>query len=159
MVFLDGDERPATPLPDPDTFGPSQEDQLADALKSVAGADINFNVDGGIGGRNVAQENAARRAFIKWARNNVRYLPANEIPEEFVWKRMVADAKSSSISTNVDYKKRFDLLAHAELGRNPSEVVSSAEILQTQQRRLADIDVTIPELLELSAAIEGFAAR
>lgn len=161
LVVLDGDERPVTPLPDPDTFGPSpdQEDQLASALKSVTGVDINFNVDGGAGGRNIAQENAARRNFIKWARDNVRYLPTNEKPEEFVWKRMSADPKSASVSASLDYKKRFDLLARLELGRSASEPVSSAEILQTQQRRLADIDVGAPEWADLSATVTEFAAR
>jgi predicted ATPase len=159
MVFLDGDETPASPLPDPDNFGPAQEAELAAALKSVAGSDINFNVDGGAAGGNAAQESAARRGFVKWARENVAYLPTNEIPEEFVWKRMVHDAKSNSIPTDLDYKKRFDLLARLELGRNASETISSAEILQTQQRRVADMDVNLPELLELATAIDGFAAR
>jgi len=72
---------------------------------------------------------------------------------------MKADVKSDSIPTDEGYKKRFDLLARLELGRSPLETVSSAEILQTQQRRLADMDVTMPELTDLIAAIEGFAAR
>jgi hypothetical protein len=159
LVFLDGDEQPAAQLPDPDRFGPGQEEELAEALKSVTGVEIGFAIDGGTGGGNVAQENAARRNFIKWARKNVSYLPTQETPEEFVWKRMVSDAKSDAVAADVDHKKRFDLLARLELGRNPSEAVSSAEILQTQQRRLADVDVAMGELAELAAAIDGFAAR
>jgi hypothetical protein len=145
-------------LPDPDNFGPAQETELAAVLKSVTGVDINFNVDGGAAGGNTAQESAARRGFVKWARENVVYLPTNE-PEEFVWKRMVNDAKSKSIPADLGYKRRFEQLARLELGRNASETISSAEILQTQQRRLADMDVNLPELLALATAIDGFAAR
>jgi hypothetical protein len=120
---------------------------------------INFNVDGGDAGADVAQESAARRKFVKWVRRNVKYLPTDEYPEEFLWKRMPADAKSDSIPQDPDYKRRFDLLARAELGRTASETVVSAEILQTQQRRVADLDMDMPEMQELAATIEEFAAR
>lgn len=159
LVFLDGDERPAQQLPDPDMFGPSQDDELAERLKEVVVADIKFNVDGGEAGGNVVQENVARRAFIKWARKNVKYLPTSEGPEEFLWKRMRADPKSNSIPADPSYKKRFDLLARVEFGRAPSETVTSPEILATQQRRAADLDVNLPEMQELSVEIEEFAAR
>lgn len=159
IVFFDGDERPANPLPDPDTFGPAQEQLLAEKLNSVTGVEINFNVDGGDAGPNAAQENSARRKFVKWVRANVKYLPTNEYPEEFLWKRMAADTKSDSIAADPDYKRRFDLLARVELGRLASETVVSAEILQTQQRRIADLDINMPDMQELAAAIEEFAAR
>jgi hypothetical protein len=159
LVFFDGDERPAIPFPDPDNFGPARGKELADKLKAVTVVDINFNVDGGDAGADVAQESAARRKFVKWARKNVKYLPANEYPEEFLWKRMSTDAKSDSIPLDPDYKRRFDLLARVELGRTASETVVSAEILQTQQRRVADLNMEMPEMQELAAAIEEFAAR
>ncbi|GAB9241395.1 ATP-dependent nuclease [Bradyrhizobium diazoefficiens] len=159
LVFFDGDERPTDPLPDPDQFGPAQEAELKERLKSVAVVDISFNVDGGEAGGNAAQESAARRKFIKWARRNVKYLPTNEYPEEFLWKRMAPDAKSNSIPEDPDYKRRFDLLARVELGRTALEPIVSADILQTQQRRVADLSMELPEMQELAVAIEEFAAR
>ncbi|MGM4998253.1 ATP-dependent nuclease [Tardiphaga sp. 538_B7_N1_4] len=159
LVLLDGDERRDIELPDPDTFGPAQNAKLVAILRDVTGVDIKFNVDGGIEGGNTAQENASRRTFIKWARENVKYLPTRESPEEFVWNRMAVDKKSSSVPTDVDHKKRFATLARLEVGRTAAETVNSAEILATQQRRLTDIDVTLPEMKALSSTIDEFAAR
>jgi hypothetical protein len=72
---------------------------------------------------------------------------------------MAVDKKSSSVPTNIDHKKRFAILALLEVGRAAAETVNSAEILATQQRRLADISVTLPEMLELSSTIDAFATR
>jgi AAA domain len=159
LVLLDGDERPATALINPDFIGPAEEHKLTESLKAVSGVDINFNVDGGSEGKDVSQENAARRAFMKWVLNNVDYLPSGMVPEEFVWKSMKADAKSDSLLGQPDFKKRFDLLTRLELGINASEDITSRDILQTQQRRVADLDVTLPELAELLSILEKFAAK
>jgi hypothetical protein len=70
---------------------------------------------------------------------------------------MGSDPKSNSIPADPSYKKRFDLLARVEFGRASSE--TSPEILATQQRRVADLDVNLPEMQELSVEIEEFAAR
>jgi hypothetical protein len=72
---------------------------------------------------------------------------------------MKADAKSDSLSDEPDFKKRFDLLTRLELGRSSSEDITSSDILQTQQRRVADLDVALLELTELLSTLEKFAAK
>jgi hypothetical protein len=52
----------------------------ADRLKEYTGVKIKFGVDGGAEGGDKAQIDAAVRGLVKWARENVDYLPGT-VPE------------------------------------------------------------------------------
>lgn len=148
LVLLDGDKKPSTDLPDPDHVPAAGSEQLRETLNEHAGVKIKFGVDGGAEGGNKVQTDAAVRGIVKWARAHVDYLPG-VIPEAFVWDNMTKTAETAEFDATPDPKKRFDDLARKELGREPFESLSSADILATQLRRLATVPADHPDLLKL----------
>lgn len=139
LVLLDGDERPSTPLPDPNSIPENEASSLKDALKQVAKVEIKFPVDGGENGGNAEQELKARRAFVKWVRTHVDYLPGNGSPEEYIWNRMPETFRSGEVHGVTPVKKRFEALTRRQLGRQEYEPVTSAEITLTEEQCLAAI--------------------
>jgi predicted ATPase len=148
LVLLDGDKKPPADLPDPDHVPAAESEQLREKLKEYSGVKIRFGVDGGAEGGDKAQIDAAVRGLVKWARENVDYLPGT-VPEAFVWDNMAKTEETAEFDNVPDPKKRFDDLARKELGRESFESVSSGDILATQLRRLATMPADHPDLLKL----------
>jgi hypothetical protein len=157
LVFLDGDQQPAQPLPDPATVPEAESEKLRGLLNAAAGTQIKFGVDGGPGGGDKTQIDTAVRALVKWTRGHLAYLPGND-SEAFVWDNMVKTAETAEFDSMPDPKKRFDDLARKELGRAAFEPLSSQDILATQLRRLATIPDTLPALKALHQRLSEAAA-
>jgi len=158
LVLFDGDMRPDEVMLDPATISASDEGKLKTEISRVTGIDIDFPSDGGSKGGNVVQKNAMRRVFMTWVRSHVFYLPGSDIPEAFIWNNMTQDSMSESISGQVDPKTCFELLAKLELGLPSFETVNSADILSTQRRKLATVNVNHPALAEIKSTLLTFAA-
>jgi hypothetical protein len=156
FVLLDGDQKPSSALTDPDTIPENQIDVLRAQLKTVAKAEIKFNVDGGTGGTNVGQEQQLLREFIKWVRKYVEYLPGQE-PEAFVWDHMQMNADAESVKDIQPIKKRFEALARIELDREDFEEINSIEIMATQERCLRLVPADDSEVEGLYGRLREFA--
>lgn len=156
FVLFDGDKRPAQEMPDPATVSSADVVKLKTEIKRVSDVDIEFYSDGGSRGGNVDQENDMRRNFMSWVRGHVSYLPGNQIPEEFVWAHMVADATTNAIVMG-DAKAKFEALARHELGLASYQKIDSNGILATQRRRLATIDANHHDLSLLKKQLLDFA--
>lgn len=149
LVLLDGDKRPANEIPDPDTISKADEGLLKQIILDVTGADVSFKIDGGDGGANVQQLRKQQREFLRWAKQNVSYLPGSGSPEMFVWENMEKNALSDGIETCGDMKERFVMLTKKELGLADTETVDATDILSTQRRKLAAIPADNQDLINL----------
>ncbi|MGS0741695.1 AAA family ATPase [Glaciimonas sp. GG7] len=156
FVLFDGDKRPTQEMPDPATISSAEVTMLKTEIKRVSDADIEFHSDGGSGGGNVEQQNDMRRNFMSWVRSHVSYLPGCQIPEEFVWANMEADATTNAIVAG-DAKAKFEALARQELGLASYQRIDSNGILGTQRRRLATIDANHQDLALLKKQLLDFA--
>jgi predicted ATPase len=157
LVVLDGDQQPATPLPDPAMVPEAESENLRTTLNAVAGTQVKFGVDGGSKGVDKTQIDAAVRSLVKWARDHLTYLPGKN-PETFVWENMAKTSETAEFDSIADPKKRFDELARKELGRASFEQLSSQDILATQLRKLATIPDDQPELVFLNKRLSEAAA-
>jgi ABC-type transport system involved in cytochrome c biogenesis ATPase subunit len=156
LVLFDGDQRPAKNFQDPTTIAVADEATVKTEILRVTKVDIQFHVDGGKTGANIAQQEEMRRRFVSWALKNVDYLPGSEIPEAFVWQNMQKADKVATI-LDADAKKRFENLTRIELGTPTFEAVTSDEIFATQRRCLATIPVDHPDLIALKTRLLAFA--
>ena len=156
LVLFDGDQRPVKNFPDPTTVAAADEATIKAEILRVTKVDIQFHVDGGKGGANIAQQAIMRRAFISWALLNTDYLPGTEIPEAFVWKNM-QKSENAALILDPDPKKRFENLTRIDLGTPAFEVVTSDEIFATQRRCLATIPNDHPDLVALKNQLMAFA--
>lgn len=158
LILFDGDQRPVKNFPDPATVAAADEATLKAEILRIAKVDIQFHVDGGTGGANIAQQELMRRAFVSWALRNTDYLPGTEIPEAFVWGNMQKSDKAELI-LDPDPKKRFESLTRIELEAPEFEKVTSDEIFATQRRCLATIPATHPDLTALKVRLLAFAEQ
>ena len=156
LVLFDGDQRPAKNLPDPTTIAAADEATVKAEILRVTKVDIQFHVDGGKGGADIAQQEVMRRRFVSWVLQNVDYLPGSEIPEAFIWQNMQQTDKIEAI-LDADAKKRFKNLTRIDLGTPTFEAVTSDEIFATQRRCLATIPVDHPDLIALKIRLLAFA--
>jgi AAA domain, putative AbiEii toxin, Type IV TA system len=158
LVLFDGDQRPAKNLPEPATVAAADEATIKADILRVTKVDIQFHVDGGNAGANIAQQEVMRRAFVSWVLRNVDYLPGSKIPEAFVWENMQKSDKAALI-LDPDTKKRFENLTRIELGTPAFEAVTSDEIFATQRRCLATIPASHPDLVALKTRLLAFAEQ
>lgn len=158
VVLFDGDIRPTKEMLDPASISAAEEEKLITEIQRITGIDIEFPSDGGASGGNVVQQNEMRRKFMAWTKSHVSYLPGSSIPEAFVWNNMEQDSKSKSIAVT-DAKSGFEQLAKLELGIPDFETVKSADILATQRRKLATIDVNHADLAAINSTLLAFATR
>ena len=147
---------PVKNFPDPTTVAAADEATIKAEILRVTKVDIQFHVDGGKGGVNIAQQAIMRRAFVSWALLNTDYLPGTEIPEAFVWKNM-QKSENAALILDSDPKKRFENLTRIDLGTPSFESVTSDEILATQRRCLATIPNDHPDLVALKNQLMAFA--
>lgn len=152
FVLLDGDKKPESEMPDPNTIPVSENQHLAGKIKSFTGVDVQFPVDGGSQGADQEQLIESRRNFMKWIREHVCFLP--DCPEEFVWDNMPQDAVSQAI-TEGNAKAKFRELSKRELQYSDFEDVNADDIFATQKRRLAQI-VDSPQFEEFAQSVQQF---
>lgn len=156
MVLFDGDQRPATNFLDPATIAAADEATIKAEILRITNVDVQFHVDGGNGGTNIAQQEIMRRRYVSWALRNVDYLPGSGTPELFVWNNMQKSDKVAAILDS-DIKKRFENLTRIELGTPTFEAVTSDEIFATQRRCLTNIPVNHADLIALKNRLLTFA--
>ncbi|MBU1426848.1 MAG: ATP-binding protein [Gammaproteobacteria bacterium] len=149
LVLFDGDKKLKVEIPDPDSIPKTDEASLKQLIFEITGVNINFKVDGGDGGTNVAQLIKMQRDFLRWSKLNVSYLPGTSIPETFVWENMEKNTLTTSVEGHANYKERFKMLTQKELGLADHEKVDAKDILSTQRRKLATIPGDHPELVRL----------
>lgn len=156
LVLFDGDEKTEETLPDPDNFSVNNEDELKELLVKVSKTNINFYVDGGKNGKDLQQECQLRRAFIKWARAHVRYLPGNQSPEAFIWSHMQIDKEKLKGLEDANIKTRFKMLARRILGRENYEELTSSDILSAQEYCINEIPFEDESLTFLYGQLRDF---
>lgn len=156
LVLFDGDQRPIQNLIEPATIATADEATIKAEILRVTKVDIQFHVDGGRGGANIAQQEVMRRKFVSWVLKNVDYLPGSEIPEAFIWQNMQKSDKATAI-LNTDIKKCFENLTRIDLGTPSFEAVTSDEIFATQRRCLTTIPVDHTDLIKLKNRLLAFA--
>ena len=149
LVLFDGDKKPKVEIPDPNSIPKTDDTSLKQLISKITGVNINFKVDGGDGGTNVAQLIKMQRDFLSWSKLNVSYLPGTSIPETFVWENMEKNTLTTSVEGHDNYKERFKMLTQKELGLADHENVDAKDILSTQRRKLATIPGDNPELVRL----------
>jgi len=155
LVLLDGDQRPAAPLPLPQSTPEADDDKLQGWIDAFAGGVVQFLVDGGVDGGDPAQLTAARRQYIQWVHEHVQYL-SDSNPESFVWNNMVHDDHSRTV-TSSEAKTRFRDLTARELGLADYETPKGDDIFHSQKRKLATISPDHPDLVSLGKALRDFA--
>ncbi|MDL2284976.1 AAA family ATPase [Oxalobacter sp. OttesenSCG-928-P03] len=135
FVLFDGDKRPLIDIPDPSSIPAAENNKLTKIIKDIAGFEITFDTDS----NNRDQRTLMQRQFLSWANKHVGFFIDKKIPEAFIWDGMKKNEITRNIETsNSDAKKRFVELTKHDLG---SEQISSEDILQTQRRALAKIDL------------------
>jgi predicted ATPase len=147
LIVFDGDmknetwnEVDITSLP---ALGKGNLENLA---KLLTGTTIKVHSDGGAGGGDVAQTEEQLRAYIKWIKENVAFLPGEKTPEELIWTHM--DKTGLDDIQDDCFKKRFYLLTKQVLGLSDYEDPASDDILSIQKQKLAKIEDVIFEDLK-----------
>lgn len=82
LVLLDGDQR-RDELRDPNQIPEGEDAVLGEIIRGIVGADPQLFVDGGAHGGNAAQRIRAQRSYLRWAFDNLRFLPRS-CPEEII---------------------------------------------------------------------------
>lgn len=138
LVLMDGDKTPPAPGKTPAEVAGMTLGELDGEIRRITGVKVNFNVDGN-GAGDPDQKLRLRREFIEWVASSVRYLPG-DTPEQYIWSKADLTDEQAKACKGADAKDNFVHLARAELGLDPEETLTSADILATQKRRLATID-------------------
>lgn len=150
LIYLDGDQQPVKPLPDPNDIPPAKDGDLDEVIRAHLGVTPSFLIDGGRDGGNQVQKASAQRAFLAWARANIAYLPLSS-PEEIVLE--AAGLVAPEISGHSHRcKTRLQQVASESLGReaNSEETDLFAESL------LAINKAKSPSLVAIRTRLESF---
>lgn len=117
FLFLDGGERPAAPIFDPDTLSVAQLSDprslssfLDERIKEATRATIDFPVDGGVSGGDLAQKVELRQRYLRFLRGRLRFLPF-ATPEEELWDEAVARQLLTTIAGEETTRVTFENLA------------------------------------------------
>ncbi len=117
FLALDGGERPASAIFDPDTLNAAQLrdhrslcDLLDERIKEATGANITFPVDGGATGGDLEQKVELRQRYLRYLRERVRFLPFTT-PEEELWDETLARELLTSVVGEEATRSTFETLA------------------------------------------------
>lgn len=129
LVFLDGDERPAEALREPQMV---PDVELEIELKKVGISSKNFKN----GGNDKSSTHLVhyQRSLLEWVYNRLHYLPGGA-PEQLLMEFEGLTSLDSDQAKEYWRSRAFD-----ELGLMAGEFVTSAQILDSQRRFLAGID-------------------
>lgn len=150
LILLDGDQRKVQEIVNPDDIPSSQDDTLENIILTQLGANPVVLVDGGVGGGNKAQKIDFRRRYLKWVRENLKFIPTS-CPEELVLR--AAGMLSDDIPKNPQvYKEQLHAAASNNLGieAKSEDADRFGQVLLGQNRQSSK------ELVELKVLIECF---
>jgi ABC-type branched-subunit amino acid transport system ATPase component len=150
LVLLDGDQRRVTEIGDPDDVPASKDNTLEQIIFEQVGAKPMLLIDGGTGGGDKAQKAAFRRRYLRWVRNNLKFIPTS-CPEELIL-RAARKIKDESARPSQEYKDQLHEEADANLGYS----VSSEDTDKFGQVLLGQHRTQSPELVQLKELLETF---
>jgi hypothetical protein len=150
LILLDGDQQKVPEIQDPDEIPQSKNATLADVIFSQIGAKPIPLIDGGAGGGDKVQKVTFWRRYIKWARQNLKFIPT-KCPEELVL-RAAGKVKGDDNQESQVYK---DLL-HLAASENLNATATSEDADRFGQFLLGQHRETSKELVQLRGILEDF---
>jgi hypothetical protein len=139
-----------TEIGDPDDVPASKDNTLEQIIFEQVGAKPMLLIDGGTGGGDKAQKAAFRRRYLRWVRNNLKFIPTS-CPEELIL-RAARKIKDESARPSQEYKDQLHEEADANLGYS----VSSEDTDKFGQVLLGQHRTQSPELVQLKELLETF---
>lgn len=100
--------------------------------------------NGGTGNSTEQLLTAARRT-LDWINSRLEYLPSSVDPDTLLLEL----SERHSPKSGIDAKKQWVEITRHALGKSCGEIVTAAEILETQKRELANIPDNTPELQDI----------
>ncbi len=95
-LLLDGDQKPASAVPDPITIPESQNSQLGEFIRQATGlADVNLGADGGNDPNASERQHQLQRQYLGFLHRRVFYLPKS-CPEQIVLDSLPTGKKCES---------------------------------------------------------------
>lgn len=148
LVFLDGDQRVHWPRPSDEIA----DSDLNDVAKSMLNGSPQLSMSGGTEGHSSEEEHDQLRSIIEWTREHVAYLPGSD-PESLLLELI---GEPPPTGGSAETKKEWETRTRNALGKEDYETVSSADILQEQERALAKINPETVELQTIKSQLEAF---
>lgn len=148
LVLLDGDQRKDFPASVDDV--PAAE--LAKTAEAMLGSPPRLPLSGGADGHSEEEEREQLRKVIGWSLAHVAYLPGDD-PESLIFSLLGEPAPPGEAK---GAKKEWTERTRKALGRKEWEKVTSAEILAEEDRALAQVSDSSPELVRLSQRLSDF---
>lgn len=165
FILFDGTERPTTTVDlQAMTMAERTVEGLSNKLKSLTKEEINFAVDGGVGGGRMDQLFRSIECYIQFWNQRVRFLPF-DVPEAEFWDDQLARSELEAVleqSSEIDAhmkalssmgtKKRFAYLADIVSNRSKSEHIIALQIkflkswLKNNPSSLASIEAILIEI-------------
>jgi energy-coupling factor transporter ATP-binding protein EcfA2 len=152
LVLLDGDQRKVAEVQDPDTIPAAQNNTLEQVIFDQVGAKPTLLIDGGSGGGNDAQKVIFRRNYLRWAHDNLKYIPST-CPEELVL-RAAGLVQEGAAGDSQAFKAQLKTLVSQRQGWE----ASSEEIDNYGLFLLAENKTKSAELENLAALLKEFLA-
>lgn len=155
LFFLDGDQKPDEDILPPENIPHDNSNLIKEQITKLTKIkNLEFALDGGNDLNLDNKRKDLERAFLHYALPRTYYLPCQN-PEIFLWNAM----PSNIIPEGCDMmppKERFSHITKVEKGLMPFEEVTSGDILETQIRKLALIDITHPELVIITETLSKY---
>jgi hypothetical protein len=146
--MLDGDQRKDFPESVDDV--PTAE--LRKTAEAMLGSPPRLPLSGGADGHSEEEEREQLRKVIGWALTHVAYLPGDD-PESLIFSLL---GESIPPEGAKGAKKEWVERARKALGKKEWEKPTSAEILAEEDRALALVGDSSPELVQLSQRLSDF---
>lgn len=150
LILLDGDQRKVAAIQDPDDIPKSKDTKLEQMIFDQVGAKPVPLIDGGISGGSKAQKADFHRRYLKWVRQNLRFIPTS-CPEELVL-RAAGQVKDDGAKTSQVFKDQLHQATSSNLRRSArnEETDNFGEFLLGQHRDQSS------DLIELQGILENF---
>lgn len=157
FVYLDGDQRPSANIPNPDDIPPSDNNNLAEKLKSIFGCSPKFFLSGGedVAGNKDAKH-LLERKYFKWAKEQLFFLPKS-CPEQIVLDAMLLSTgkgPSGSISSE-EAKAQLRALLESTLSAPPK----GSEVTTIAKYKLAELQSHSSDLQPIRDALKTMISK
>ncbi|ARD29556.1 hypothetical protein OTEC02_12655 [Acinetobacter lactucae] len=141
-IYLDGDQTPANPLKPIEDLTEGEILNTAEILNKMFNCKLVIPKDSNENEEKIKKRNKRIYSYFK---NNIHFLPSNQIPEGFIWEKSSSPMKSLiSNSETGSYKERFEQLSKELLPE--SSAINSDKIFTTQLMLLKYISKQDPDL-------------
>jgi len=152
LFLLDGDQKPQKAIIPPANIPELDTKAIKEQIRNFTGAQsIEFSRNGGNDPNAEQALEKLERGFLDYIIKHTSYLP-DENPEVFIWNHM-EKTDATALCENEKFKEKYAKLTRLEKGLMNTETVTSAEILETQVRKLATISPDHPDIVELSRTL------